>query len=208
MADHRLPGRPALNALSFEPLSIDKPTGVGLMTSRWKVFRLDSTAAEQWSWDAYPAPSYRFDSHSGLFRVRYAATTVAGAAREVYLDTGKLIPADAATKHWCELEGELSVLDLRDEDTLDALGFDARISTSYEDHVQAACRALTDRVHDWWGTDVHGIAYSSRTTPTTSTNLAFFEQAPLTGTSRELRECGEVLEDLVLRGGFQVDFTF
>jgi len=71
-------------------------------------------------------------------------------------------------------------------------------------------RATSSRTgpHSWWGDDIDGFAYTSRTTPETSTNVAFFAEAPLAGTSTALAECTGVLERLVLTGGIQVDFAF
>jgi hypothetical protein len=140
--------------------------------------------------------------------VRYAATTPHGASRERYRDTGNRIPSDHADQQWTELSGELALLDLRADSTLDALGFDARICTAYEDHVIAACHQLTDSVLAWWGPDIHGLVYTSRTTPEGSANVAFFEQAPLTGASSTLSERSDVLEEFIVIGGLQVAFDF
>lgn len=178
------------------------------MVQTWQLFRLEAKPFTEWSWAAFPDPQYRFDSIAGLHRVRYAASTEAGAARERYRDTGGWIPATHADHHWTELTGKLAVLDLRSNEALDALGIDARISTGYEAHVRATCSRLTDRANAWWGGDIHGIAYTSRTTPETSANVAFFAQAPLVGTSTALAECTDVLERLILTGGMQVDFPF
>lgn len=164
-------------------------------------------AFAEWSWIAFPEPEHRFDSMPGLHRVRYAATTVVGAARERYRDTGGWVPSTHAEHHWTELTGDLALLDLRSNEALDALGIDARISTGYEPHVRETCWRLTDRAHLWWGDEIHGFAYTSRTTPETSTNVAVFAQAPLVGTSTPFAECTEVLERLVVTGGIQVDFA-
>ncbi len=172
------------------------------------MFRLEAKPFTEWSWAAFLDPKYRFDSVAGLHRVRYAASTEAGAFRERYRDTGGWVPATHGDHYWTELTGELALLDLRSNETLDALDIDARISTGHEDHVQAACSLLTDRANIWWGDDIHGFACTSRTTPETSTNVALFAQAPLVGTWTSLAECTEVLERLVLTGGIQVDFTF
>ncbi len=208
MADPGRPRGPALNGPVYPPLPVDRPPGLTLTVQTWRLFRLAAKPFAEWSWAAFPDPRHRLDSIAGLHRVRYAASTEAGAARERYRDSGGWVPATHADHHWTELTGELALLDLRSDDALDALGVDARISTGYEDHVQATCRLLTDRTHGWWGNEIHGFAYTSRTTPETSTNVAFFAQAPLIGTSTALAECTEVLERLILTGAIQVDFTF
>jgi hypothetical protein len=208
VADPGRPRGPALNDLVYPPLPDDRPPGLTLTVQTWRLFRIDVTPFASWSWAAFPGPRYRFDSIAGLHRVRYAASTEAGAARERYRDMGGWVPAGHADHYWTELTGELALLDLRRNEILDALGIDARISTGYEDHVRATCRLLTDRAHDWWGDEVHGFAYASRTTPETSTNVALFARAPLVGTSTPLADCTEVLEHLILTGGIQVDFTF
>lgn len=56
------------------------------------------------------------------------------------------------------------------------------------------------------GGHIEGLAYRSRTTPETSTNLAFLEHAPLAGTSAPLAGCTELLDRLVLARGFTIDF--
>lgn len=108
--------------------------------------RVDSQPIATWNWEPSPKPRYRFDSAGGLWRVRYAARSEEGAARERYRDTGSMIPADHANR--------------------------------------------------------------SRTTPETSPNLAFFAHAPLTGTSVPLRTRSDLLDRLVLRRGFTVDFAY
>jgi hypothetical protein len=55
---------------------------------------------------------------------------------------------------------------------------------------------------------VEGIVYRSRTTPETSTNLAFFAHAPLAGDSVRLDSRADLLDRLVLTRHFAVDFTY
>lgn len=157
---------------------------------------------------SFPHPRHRFDSAAGLWRVRYAARSDEGSARERYRDSGSLIPADHATHSLVTLTGRVRVLDLRQGRTLDELRLDDRISTSRSDPWWDAAHCLTDSVRDWWGDHVHGIAYRCRTTPETSTNLAFFADAPLVGTSVPLAARTDLLDRLVLTRGFTVDFAY
>lgn len=170
-------------------------------------FRVDAQPSETWSWAPFPDPLYRFDSAAGLWRVRYAARSDEGAARERYRDSGSLIPADHATHGLVTLTGRVRVLDLRQESVLDELLLDDQISTSRADPWWGAAHRLTDSVREWWGEHVQGIVYRSRSTPGTSTNLAFFGHAPLTGTSVPLRTRSDLLDRLVLTRGFTVDFA-
>jgi hypothetical protein len=140
--------------------------------------------------------------------VRYAARSDEGAARERYRDSGSLIPADHAGHHLVTLTGRVRVLDLRNERVLDALGLDDQISTSRADPWFNAAHRLTDAARGWWGTRIEGIAYRSRTTPETSTNLAFFEHAPLDGTSVQLAECSDLLDRLVVARAFTINFSY
>ncbi len=100
------------------------------------------------------------------------------------------------------------MLDVRNEDVFDALELDDQISTSRADPWFEAAHRLTDAVRAWWGDHIEGIAYRPRTTPETSTNLAFFEHAPLAGTSMPLADCTELLDRLVLARGFTIDFRY
>jgi RES domain len=171
-------------------------------------YRLDSHVFTTWGWEAFADPRYRFDSATGRCRVRYAATSDEGAARERYRDTDSFIPNDHAEHYLVTLAGTLSVLDLRDEATLDALAFDDQISTGRASPWWECAHRLTDTVVGWWGPAVHGIAYRSRTTPSTSTNVAFLRHAFGEATSTPLHECADFLDRLVVGRGFTVDFAF
>jgi hypothetical protein len=140
---------------------------------------------------------------------------VAGAARERYAATGRYIPADHSAHHLVRLEATrpLLVVDLKTESNLDALGVDDRISTSRDPETAAACHHLADALRSWWpngeaGRGLDGIFYRSRTTPETSSNLAFFALAGFRATSRRLSQCGSELDDLVLRHDFTVGFDY
>lgn len=173
-------------------------------------WRLDAEAPAGWSWAGFPHARNRFDPDSGGFRVRYAARSVAGTARERYLATGRYIPADHGGHHLVRLEAvrPLRVLDLRSEANLDALGVDDRISTGREPEVWAACHRLTVALRAWWGDGLDGIVYRSRTTPASSANLAFFATTAFELHSRRLADAADVLTRLVLDHGFTVGFPF
>lgn len=171
-------------------------------------FRIDSQPVAAWSWAPFALPLYRFDSATGTFRAPYAARSDEGAARERYRDSGSFIPTDHGGHHLVTLTGRVRVLDLRNEAVLDALSLDDQISTSRADRWFGAAHRLTDAARTWWGGHIQGIAYRSRTTPESSTNLAFFQHAPLAATSVPLSQCGELLDRLVVGRGFTVDFTY
>lgn len=171
-------------------------------------FRIEANPHGGWNWTPFPDPRYRFDSAAGLWRVRYAARSDEGAARERYRDSGSLVPTDHATHSLVTLTGRVRVLDLRQESVLDALHLDDQISTSRTNPWWEAAHRLTDSAQEWWGEHVHGIVYRSRTTPATSLNLAFFAHAPLTGRSVQVETCADLLDRLVLTRGFTVDFAY
>lgn len=104
-----------------------------------------------------------------------------------------------------ELTGAIKVLDLRREQTLDALGLDDQISTSRAPEAWSAGQHLIDRVCDWFSERCDGVVYRSRTTPEHSANLAFFETAPLTARSLgTLRAQPTLLDSCILTDGFDV----
>lgn len=196
----------------YGPFLGDRPTGLrrrSLPTgSVW--WRIDPAAPGGWEWDGFPTPRFRFDPASGSFRVRYAGETVPGAAREKYLDDGRLIPADHAGFHLARLEASrpMRILDLRTEANLDALDVDDRISTSHDPAVWEACHRLADAVRGWWPDGIDGLVYRSRTTPQTSMNLAFFSTEPFAVSSRVLSTCTDELDALVIDHGFTVTFPY
>jgi hypothetical protein len=169
-------------------------------------YRFDTVPFSRWSSQPHALARFRFDSASGSARVRYAATTAHGAARERYRDSGSYIPPDHSSHYLVTLTGELRVVDLRREATLDALGLDDRISTGLEPDVWAAAQQLSDLVRQWWGDAVHGLAYRPRTTPETSVNVAFFAHAPLRGRSVRLDRNRRLADQLIVGSGFTLDF--
>ena len=188
-----------------------RPAGLRRRTiaagTQW--WRIDREDASEWDWSGFPQPRNRFDPRSGSFRTRYAAATLHGAARERYYATGRYIPADHAGEHLVHLEAArpLRVLDLRTEANLDALGVDDRISTGRETEILEACHRLADSCRAWWD-EIEGVVYRSRTTPESSVNLAFFDSSKFRITSRQLKSCGNELDDLVLRQEFTVGFDY
>lgn len=187
----------------------DEPDAHDLLTTLAGPFtRLDAQPPQQWDWQPFPQPQHRFGSGGGLWRVRYAATTPAGAARERYADTGRYVQAAHADHYLVQLAGTLRVLDLRSERVLDALHLDARVSTSHEPQVQQVSWQLCDRARQWWGDEIHALVYTSRTTPETSANVAFYGHAPLAARARRLRWCRRLLDELVVTHGFTVAFDY
>lgn len=102
-----------------------------------------------------------------------------------------------------------NVLDLRTDETLDALGVDDRINTSREPIVWATAQALGDLL--WTSCTarqrpVPAIAYRSRTTPQHNTNIALF--APSVGevvSATRLRDLAGLLEAAITADGFTVE---
>jgi hypothetical protein len=173
------------------------------------LWRIERWPVDEWSWEGFPVPSYRFDPASGAFRTRYAGQTFAGAARERYAEKNRYIWREHGEHFVTRLVATrpLRIVDLRTEANLDALGVDDRISTGREDKVWTACHDLVDAMRRW-SPDLDGLVYRSRTTPATSTNVAFFSLEGLAATSTLLRDCGAELHDLVLTHGFTVAFEY
>ena len=192
-------------------LPVDRPEGLhllGLPTGS-TFWRIDGEPPERWTWDGFPSPRHRFDPADGSFRTRYASTRLYGAARERYLDSGRYIPAEHAGHHVVSLQAvrPFRVLDLRNEEKLDLLGLDDRISTSHEPAVWDVAHLLAERCRRWWDR-IDGIAYRARTTPSSTSNIAFWSIDGCTARSRPLRACTDELDDLVLRRDFTLDFDW
>jgi hypothetical protein len=200
---------PELPAGYTTPLPTDRPVGLRRRTlaagREW--WRIDASPVGSWSWEGFAEPRHRFDPASGAFRVRYASRSPVGAARERYRASGLLIPADHASHHLVRLvvHRPLRVFDVRAEANLDVLGLDDQASTGQHPAVWETCHQLADRVRQWWD-ELDGIVYRSRTTPTTSANLAFFDNDGFDVDSWPLAGRSDVLVDLVLRHGFTVDW--
>ena len=196
----------------YGPYPVARPAGLRRrsLPAGSDLWRIDATDAAGWDWVGFPTARFRFDPASGTFRVRHAATTIEGAARERYLDTGRLIPADHGTHHLVHLRAArpLKVLDLRTQANLDALDVDDRINTSHEPAVWDSSHRLADAVSGWWG-ELDGIVYRPRTSPRTSINVAFFSLDALrVEASRVLGTCGDELDQLVLHHHFTVAFPY
>jgi hypothetical protein len=192
-------------------LPAERPDGLGLvgLPTGTRLWRIDADPPDAWTWDGFPEPHHRFDPADGSFRTRYASTRFYGAARERYLDTGRYIPEAHAEQHVVELVATrpFRVLDLRNEAKLDLLGLDDRISTSHEPAAWDAAHRLAGLVRQWWDR-VDGIAYRARTTPSSTSNIAFWSIDGCTWSSRRLRDCAEELDDLVLRRDFTIGFDW
>ena len=192
-------------------LPVDRPEGLSLLglPTGSTFWRIDADPPETWTWDGFPSPRHRFDPADGSFRTRYASTRFYGAARERYLDSGRYVPAAHARHHVVALVATrpFRVLDLRNEQKLDLLGLDDRISTSHEPRVWEAAHVLAQRAHGWWER-IDGIVYRARTTPSSTSNLAIWTIAGCTVSSRPLEECIVELDDLVLRRDFTIDFEW
>ena len=173
------------------------------------LWRVDTQPPEDWSWAGFSTPRNLFDPEDGSFRVRYGATTAVGAFRERYLASGRYIPADHADHSLVRLDLVRSAraLDLRTEANLDALDVDDRISTGREVEVRRACHQLLRAARAWWP-DLDALVYRSRTTPETSSNLAFFSLDAVTAIGRPLRTCVPELDELVLLHRFTVGFNW
>lgn len=198
---------PELPTGYLAPLPDDRPVGLRRrrIDAGTELWRIDATAPAEWTWEGFPNPRYRFDPEHGTFRVRYAGRSLVGAVLEKYQSVGRYIPADHANMHLVRLVADrhLSVFDLRVEQNLDVLEIDDRVSTGQHPNVWATCHRLADAALRWWD-DVDAIVYRSRTTPATSSNLAFFATEQFETESWPLAKRTEVIADLVLRHGFTV----
>ncbi|WP_420109127.1 RES family NAD+ phosphorylase [Mycolicibacter arupensis] len=204
---------PELPAGYRAPLPQTRPSGLRRrrINAGTPLWRLDAEPPDQWTWDGFTHPRYRFDSPSAAFRTRYAATDLVGAFRERYRLTGLMVPGDHARHHLVRLRAtrHLRVLDLRTERNLDALGVDDQISTGQHDAVWATCQELADALRRWWPEPDEcpdAIVYRSRTTPENSVNYAFFGAAAFAVESWPLSERPDVTAELILRHGFTVAF--
>jgi len=181
------------------------PAGLRLSTQRRTRYRVDREPPGEWTWPTYPRPRSRFDSAAGIIRVRYAADAKRTALRERFDTEERKIDARALTAQLVELTGAVRVLDLRRDQTLDALGIDDQVSTARSFGVWQACHHLVDLVYEWFGEQCDGLVYRSRTTPERSANLAFFSHAALTARPLgNLRAQDELLLQLIAADGFQI----
>lgn len=173
------------------------------MRNSW--YRIDPQPPDKWAWRSYPEARSRFDSASGRFRVRYAGDAQRVAMRERFDRDQRMVPLSALDAHLVELVGRIQVVDLRRDQTLDALGLDDQISTSRAPDVWAACHLLIDLVQEWFGERCDGVAYRSRTTPERSANLAFFKHSPLQARDLGLlRSNNQLLLDCATADGFHI----
>ena len=182
-----------------------RPRGLQLVTFRRSWYRIDVAEPRAWSWRPYATPRSRFDSAAGRFRVRYAGQEARVAMRERFDEQRRRLTTADLDLNLVELTGAIRVLDLRRDQTLDALGLDDQVSTSRAPDVWSACQQLIDRVHDWFGERCEGFVYRSRTTPERSANLAFFKAARLTAKNLgTLREQPTLIDSCIVTDGFDV----
>jgi hypothetical protein len=200
---------PELPAGYLAPLPAHRPVGLRRrrLDAGTELWRIDASVPAAWDWHGFPVPRHRFDPASGGFRVRYAGRSLVGAAREKYRNSGLFVPADHATHQLVRLVAArpLRMFDLRVEQNLDVLGVDDQISTGYHQAVWDTCHHLSDAARAWWE-DLDAIVYRSRTTPATSSNVAFFATDAFHIESWTLADRTDVLAELVLRHGFTVDW--
>jgi hypothetical protein len=183
-----------------------RPPGLRLVTRTHAWYRLDGQPPRSWRWKPFVEPQHRFDPASGSLRVRYAADSLRAAMRERFDAEGRVVSRAHLDVRVVELTGKVSVLDLRHERVLDALGLDDQVSTSRASAVWSACHALTDRLDDWFGERLGGLVYRSRTTPQRSANLAFLQRANLAARDLgPLRRQGSLLAACVTSDGFLVE---
>lgn len=93
------------------------------------------------------------------------------------------------------------------EAVLDLLSQDDRVSTSHEPAILGTAQALAARAHDWPGR-IDGIVYRSRTTPSSTSNLACWAPDVVEAHCRRVRDCAPELDELVLRRDFTIDFRW
>lgn len=198
---------PDLPAGYLAPLRDERPVGLRRRPVKTgaEFWRIDANPPAEWTWTGFAIARHRFDPASGAFRTRYAGSSMVGTFRERYRATGFVIPSDHAGHRLVRLTAALPlrVLDLRTEKNLDALDLDDQISTGQHEKVWDTCHRLADAVSRWWD-HLDGIVYRSRTTPETSTNLAFFAVDGFDIESQPLAARTDILTDLVLRHDFTV----
>jgi hypothetical protein len=173
-------------------------------------WRLDYSHPDDWQCAPFTTPRHRFDPLSGRFRVRYAASRAAVAARERF--RGRVITEADGDLWLVRLGGMPLSLHLTHQANLDALGIDDRVSTGRlagdrDEHADALldkCGRLIDALYDWWSGQPPPIVYRARTTPV-GRSIAFTSaaEAEVHDVGR-LRDATALHAHLVLRAGFTV----
>jgi hypothetical protein len=173
-------------------------------------WRIDQRPPDVWTWTPFPQARHRFDPPSGRFRVRYAASRPAAAARERF--PARRIAEGHADLWLVRLAGPISALHLTHQTNLDALGFDDRINTGRldeslpgrRDPLLDVCQQLADRVYDWWDDTPPPIVYRTRSL-TDARSVAFCANVGWAHlTARPLHQATGLLVGLVQRHGFDV----
>jgi hypothetical protein len=134
------------------------------------LFRIQDSAVL--SHRAYPSPLYRFDAPAGEYAVIYANDSEVGVFAEVYVDRGRRLGMEDARRHLVRIvpERPLQFVDLRADDTLAALGLDARISVGDDYEV---CQEWALAFYERWS-EVSGICYAARNAGLATRNVALF----------------------------------
>ena len=140
--------------------------------------------------------------------MRYAASSARGMLRETF-DPDRHIAAQQLD-HWVvALTVTGGLVDLRTDDTLDALRLDDQISTSREPHVWDTAQRLGDLLWEEYGRrrrPAPALVYRSRTTPEHNANLAFFAHSVQRVVSvTRLRDLPALLDAAITADGFTVD---
>lgn len=128
--------------------------------------------------------------------------------RETF-DPERYIAAAALDRWVVALTVSSGVVDLRTDDTLDALGLDDRTSTSREPQVWRTGQELGDLLWEGYAArdrPAPALVYRSRTTPQHNVNLAFFEHSVGQVVSAvRLRDLPGLLEAAITADGFTVE---
>jgi hypothetical protein len=181
-----------------------------LSPARGPGWRIDTDHPDDWTWPPFLTPRHRFDPLSGRFRVRYAASRAAIAARERF--PSRVVTETDGDLWLIRLEGAPPSLHLTHQANLDALGVDDRINTGRldlgrktdPDPLLDTCGRLSDGLYDWWNGQPPSIVYRSRTTPA-GRNLAFISTTQLEAVQvGPLRNATALHAHLVLHAGFIV----
>lgn len=188
----------------------ERPSGLRLRPALGPWWRIDFSHPDDWQWTPFTTPRHRFDPLSGRFRVRYAASRAAVAARERF--PGRVITQADGDLWLVRLSGMPLSLYLTHQANLDALGVDDRVSTGRfagdrdedADPLLNTCGRLIDALYDWWSGRPPPIVYRARTTPV-GRSIAFTSTAEAeVHDVGQLRDATALHAHLVLRAGFTV----
>ena len=188
----------------------ERPPGLRVRPAPGPWWRIDHSHPDDWQSAPFAAPRHRFDPLSGRFRVRYAASRAAVAARERF--PARIITEAEGDLWLVRLGGMPLSLYLTHQANLDALGIDDRVSTGRlggdrnedADPLLDTCGRLTDALYDWWSGRPPPIVHRARTTPV-GRSIAFTSAAEAeVHHVGQLRDATALHAYLVLRAGFTV----